>query len=130
YLDRLAEQTLTALGGADTLQDRVRGVLFSELSEGVPPLDRVGRALGMSARRLQRGLRLEGTTFAAVLTQLRQDMAGPLLRDGQLSVAEGAFLLGYQDPRPFPRAFPRGCGGSPPAYPPPPRQATPRPHPA
>src|SRR5262249_41907155 len=32
YLDRLAEQTLTTLGGGDTLRDRVRGVLFSELS--------------------------------------------------------------------------------------------------
>src|SRR5262245_66003368 len=56
YLDRLGEQILTALGGEDTLQDRVRGVLFSELSEGVPSLDRVGRVLGMSVRTLQRGL--------------------------------------------------------------------------
>jgi len=116
YLDRLAEQTLTAVGGADTLQDRVRGVLFSELSEGVPPLDRVGRVLGMSARRLQRGLRLEGATFAGVLTQLRQDMAGPLLGDGQLAVAEVAFLLGYQDPSAFQRAFRRWSGRSPRAY--------------
>ena len=116
YLDRLAEQTLTALGGATTLQTRVRRVLFAELSEGVPTVDRVGRVLGLSARRLQRGLRLEGTTFAAVLTQLRHDMAGPLLRDGQLAVAEVAFLLGYQDPSAFQRAFRRWAGSSPRAY--------------
>ena len=54
-------------------------------------MDRVDRVLGMSARRLQPGLRLDGTTFAAVLTQLRHDMAGPLLRDGQQAVTEVAF---------------------------------------
>jgi len=113
YLDRLAEQTLTALGGQDTLQDRVRAALFSELSEGVPSLDHVGRGLGMSGRTLQRELRQEGTTFAAVLTKLRQDMAPSLLRDGQLAVAEVAFLLGYQDPRAFQRAFRRWSGRSP-----------------
>jgi AraC-like DNA-binding protein len=116
YLDHLAEETLASLGGEHTLQDRVRRVLFSELSEGVPSLDRVGRVLGMSARTLQRGLRLEGATFAAVLTQLRQDMAGPLLRDGQLAVAEVGFLLGYQDPSAFQRAFRRWTGRSPRAF--------------
>jgi len=113
YLDRLAEQTLTALGGQDTLQDRVRAALFSELSEGVPSLEHVGRSLGMSGRTLQRELRQEGTTFAAVLTKLRQDMAPSLLHDGQLAVAEVAFLLGYQDPRAFQRAFRRWSGCSP-----------------
>jgi AraC-like DNA-binding protein len=116
YLDRLAEQTLTALGDANTLQNRVRQALLSDLSAGVPTLDRLGRVLGMSARTLQRGLHLEGTTFAAVLTQLRQDMAAPLLRDGQLAVAEVAFLLGYRDPSAFQRAFRRWTGRSPRAY--------------
>jgi AraC-like DNA-binding protein len=116
YLDRLAEQALTQLARQETLGDRVRGVLFSELSEGLPTLDRVGRVLGMSARTLQRGLRLEGTTFAAVLTQLRQDMAPPLLEDGHLAVAEVAFLLGYEDPGAFQRAFRRWSGRSPRAF--------------
>jgi AraC-like DNA-binding protein len=116
YLDRLAEQILTTLGGEATLRDRVREVLFAELSEGVPTLDRVGRHLGMSGRTLQRGLRLEGATFAGVLAQLRQDMARPLLRDGRLAVAEVAFLLGYQDPSAFQRAFRRWSGCSPRAF--------------
>jgi AraC-like DNA-binding protein len=116
YLDRLAEQTLSALGGQDTVRDRVRAVLFSKLSEEVPSLERAGRSLGMSGRTLQRELRHEGTTFAAVLAELRQDMARPLLRDGQLAVAEVGFLLGYQDPRAFQRAFRRWSGQSPRAF--------------
>src|SRR3546814_5934242 len=36
YLDGLAEQILAALGAERTLRDRVRRVLWSELSEGGP----------------------------------------------------------------------------------------------
>jgi AraC-like DNA-binding protein len=116
YLDRLAEQVLSSLGAERTIHDRVRRVLWSELSDGVLDLDRVARLLGMSARTLQRRLRREGTTFAAVLARLRKDMAGPLLRDGQLAVSEVAFLLGYEDPSSFQRAFRRWSGCSPRAF--------------
>ena len=82
YLDHLAEQRLAALGGEHTLHDQVRRRLWSALSAGVPSLEGVGRGLGMSPRTLQRRLREEGTTFSAVLTQLRHDLALPLLGDG------------------------------------------------
>jgi AraC-like DNA-binding protein len=116
YLDRLAEQTLSALGSERTMQDRLRRVLWTDLSAGEAHLDRVARLLGMSPRALQRRLREEGTTFATVLTKLRQDMAQPLLRDGRLAVAEVAFLLGYEDPSSFQRAFRRWSGVSPRAF--------------
>jgi AraC-like DNA-binding protein len=116
YLDRLADQTLSALGTERTTQDRVRRVLWTDLSAGDAHLDRTARLLGMSARALQRRLREEGTTFAAVLTKLRQDMAQPLLRDGRLAVSEVAFLLGYEDPSSFQRAFRRWSGISPRAF--------------
>jgi AraC-like DNA-binding protein len=116
YLDHLAEQILTSLGAEHTIRDRVRRLLWSSLSDGVPDLDDVARRLGMSARTLQRRLRDEGTTFAAVLTGFRQDMARPLLRDGRLAVSEVAFLLGYEDPSSFQRAFRRWSGRSPRAF--------------
>ena len=116
YLDPLAAQRLAVLGGQDTLRDRVRQVLWSALSAGVPALEGVGRGLGLSPRTLQRRLRAEGTTFSAVLTQLRHDLALPLLRDGRLAVAEVAFLLGYEDPSAFHRAFRRWARRSPRAF--------------
>src|SRR5215475_10405603 len=116
YLDQLAEQLLAALGGGDTLRDQVCRLLWSELSAGVPGLEGVGRVLGMSPRTLQRRLREEGTTFRAVLTQVRHDLARPLLGDGRLAVAEVAFLLGYEDPSAFHRAFRRWSGRSPRAF--------------
>jgi AraC-like DNA-binding protein len=116
YLDRLAEQVLASVGGEGTLRERVRRALWSELSEGVPALPRLARTLGMSDRTLQRQLREEGTTFAALLTELRREMAPPLLLDGRLAVSEVAFLLGYEDPSAFRRAFHRWFGRSPRAY--------------
>jgi AraC-like DNA-binding protein len=116
YLDRLAEQILATVGSERTLRDEVRRVLWSELAEGVPALAGVARTLGMSDRTLQRQLRKEGMSFAALLTELRRDLAPGLLRDGQLAVSEVAFLLGYEDPSAFRRAFHRWFGRSPRAY--------------
>jgi AraC-like DNA-binding protein len=116
YLDHLAEQILTSLGAEHTIRDRVRRLLWSSLSDGVPDLDDVARRLGMSGRTLQRRLRDEGATFGAVLSGFRQDMARPLLRDGRLAVSEVAFLLGYEDPSSFQRAFRRWSGRSPRAF--------------
>jgi AraC-like DNA-binding protein len=116
YLDSLAEQTLASVGGEGTLRERVRRALWAELSEGVPSLPRLARTLGMSDRTLQRQLREEGTTFLALLEDLRREMAPSLLRDGRLSVSEVAFLLGYEDPSAFTRAFRRWFGRSPRAY--------------
>src|SRR5262249_10540675 len=113
YLDLLAAQLLAALGGEDTLRDQVRRLLWSALSAGVPSLEGVGRVLGMSPRTLQRRLRAEGTTFSAGPPQVRHGLAGPLLGDGRVAVAEGAFLLGYEDPSAFHRAFRRWSGRSP-----------------
>jgi len=113
YLDRLADQALATLGSERTVRERVRRVLWSELAEAVPSLDGVAKALGASARTLQRQLREEQTTFAAVLAELRRELAPSLLRDGRLAVSEVAFLLGYEDPSAFQRAFRRWFGQSP-----------------
>jgi AraC-like DNA-binding protein len=113
YLETLADQVLATVGTERTLRERVRRALWAELSERPPSLEEVARGLGMSSRTLQRQLRREGTTFAAVLTELRREMAPALLRDGQHGVSEVAFLLGYEDASAFRRAFQRWFGRSP-----------------
>ena len=113
YLETLADQVLAAVGTEQTLRERVRRALWAELSESAPGLEAVARTLGMSARTLQRQLHREGTTFAALLTTLRREMAPALLRDGRYGVSEVAFLLGYEDPSAFRRAFQRWFGRSP-----------------
>jgi AraC-like DNA-binding protein len=116
YLEHVADQAVAALSTKLTIADRVRRTLWSGLSGGVPDATFVASSLGVSVRTLQRQLRAERTSFAAVLNQLRQEMAQPLLRDGGFSVAEVGFLLGYEDPGAFRRAFRRWHGVSPRAF--------------
>lgn len=116
YLENLAGQVLSTLGLERTIRDQVRRVLWQELSEGAPDLGGAARWLGLSARTLQRRLREEGTTFGAVLAELRQEMAQALLGDGRLAVSEVAYLLGYEDVASFQRAFRRWFGISPRAF--------------
>jgi AraC-like DNA-binding protein len=113
YLETLAEQKLASLGAERTLRERVHRELWAELSERTPTVEAIARALGMSARTLQRQLRQEGTTFAKLLTDLRREMPPALLRDGRHGVSEVAFLLGYEDPSAFRRAFHRWFARSP-----------------
>jgi AraC-like DNA-binding protein len=113
YLDTLADQQLASIGKERTLSERVFRVLWAELSERTPTLEGVARTLGVSPRTLQRQLRQEGTTFAKLLAQIRREMAPALLRDGRHGVSEVAFLLGYEDPSAFRRAFQRWFSRSP-----------------
>jgi AraC-like DNA-binding protein len=113
YLETLADQKLASIGAERSLRERVRRALWSELSERTPTLESVARGLGVSARTLQRQLRQEGVSFAKLLAELRREMAPSLLRDGQHGVSEVAFLLGYEDPSAFRRAFQRWFGRSP-----------------
>jgi len=110
YLETLADQKLASLGAERSLRERVHRALWAERT---PTLEAVARTLGLSARTLQRQLRQEGTTFAKLLTDLRREMAPALLRDGRYGVSEVAFLLGYEDPSAFRRAFHRWFARSP-----------------
>ena len=116
YLDRLARAVLSERHAGSTIRDQVRHLLWTEMNESPPDIERIARRLAMTPRTLQRRLRQEETSFAAVLEELRRDMAPSLLREGRMSVSEVAFLLGYEDPSSFQRAFRRWFGLSPRAF--------------
>lgn len=114
YLEDLAATTLKSLGAPnESFVDTMRRTLWSELHGGRPNLRRTASALGISARTLQRRLREHGTSFSALLEELRRELAGDLLADKKLAVSDVAFLLGYSEPSAFQRAFRRWRGVSP-----------------
>lgn len=114
YLEELAGSTLTSLGAPnENFVDTVRRALWSELPGGRPNLWRTASGLGISARTLQRRLRENGTSFSAVLEELRRELSGELLADKKLAVSDVVFLLGYSEPSAFQRAFRRWRGVSP-----------------
>jgi len=94
-----------------TCVDQVRAVLVEGLSSGPPPAAKLARELGMSERSLRRALADEGTTYRALLDDLRREAALELLESNR-SVTEAAFLLGFSETSALSRAFRRWYGTS------------------
>jgi AraC-like DNA-binding protein len=115
-LERYAERLLDRLHPARTWSARVAELLGRALCDGNPGLGRVARQLGVSQRSLQDRLRREGTSYQAVLDSVRKQLATAHLLEGELSLAEIAFLLGYADQSAFTHAFRKWTGTSPTRY--------------
>jgi AraC-like DNA-binding protein len=92
---------------------RVRTSLMEALPSGQGDVKSVASRLGMSARSLQRKLGVEGTSFQVELQGLRARLAQNYLLGTGHSSAEISFLLGYDDPNSFIRAFHDWTGTTP-----------------
>ena len=86
-----------------TLRER----LLQSLHDAVPKMSAIARAMGMSARTLQRRLNGEGTSFERILDDVRRDTALQHLVNPSISSYEIAGLVGFTEPSPFFRAFRR-----------------------
>lgn len=93
-----------------SFRERVRACLMEMLASGQYSKAAVASRLAVSGRTLQRRLQDEGTNFRAVLDELREELALHYLQNSDYSTAEIAFLLGYEEPNSFFRAF-RGWTG-------------------
>lgn len=82
----------------------------------MPSLDTVARELHLAPRTLRRHLEREGTSFRALLDQVRQSLAEELLLTAQMKLSEIAERLGYTEPAAFVSAFKRWKKMSPSAY--------------
>jgi AraC-like DNA-binding protein len=116
YLEAHAARLQARVPDRPALSARVREALVENLSEGEPEQAALARRLGMSERTLQRRLRDEDTTFAALLDEARAGLARAYLSDPRLAIFEVAYLLGYSEPSAFNRAFRRWTGQSPRDY--------------
>ncbi|MEO1612949.1 MAG: helix-turn-helix transcriptional regulator, partial [Pseudomonadota bacterium] len=74
------------------------------------------RALGLSARSLQRALAAEGRTFSEVVAETRAAAAVRMLRDEALSLGQIGFLCGYADQAHFTRSFRAAIAATPGAF--------------
>jgi AraC-like DNA-binding protein len=113
YLGRHAQALEAKLTDRSTVAARVRQQLLERIRDGEPEQNTLARHLGLGERTLQRRLRDEGTTFAALVDDVRLQLARMYLQDPALAIFEIAFLLGYSEPSAFQRAFRRWTGTSP-----------------
>jgi len=73
----------------------------------------IAHRLGLGQRTLARRLNDEGLTFSALLGRLRRDLADRYLADGDTSISQIAWLLGYQEVSAFSKAYKRWTGKAP-----------------
>lgn len=105
---RLADLELDA-----PASERVRAVLLELLPAGRSSMGEVAGELAMSTRTLHRRLAAEDTTYQRILDGTREALARHYLSDRNLSAAEIAFLLGYEETSSFYRAFHQWTGETP-----------------
>jgi AraC-like DNA-binding protein len=113
---RLNDQVLTTylakLEKTDIIP-RVKAGIIDQLQSGDVTDEKVAKAIGMSARSLQRQLNRSNTTFRTLLDEIRKDLALNYLRDPSIELSEIAFLLGFSEQSAFSRSFKRLTGRSP-----------------
>ena len=97
----------------DSMAAQVRRQLAQGLANGPITLGQVAQRLHLSERSLQRRLDEEGTRFAALVDEVRRELALRYIADDRLALGEVAYLLGFAEPSPFHRAFKRWTGTTP-----------------
>jgi len=107
------QRRLAELDAGSSTSDRVRAALVELLPGGAASIEAVAARLGASSRTLQRRLKDEGQTFQDVLARTREELADHYLGSTALSSAEISFLLGFEDPNSFFRAFHAWTGTTP-----------------
>jgi len=111
-----ADHLLAELAPGDSLVERVRGHILSTLRGGPAGAADTAAQMHMTRRTLTRRLRHEGTSFTALLEDVRRHTAAHYLQTTEHSVEDIAFLLGFSESSPFVRAFKRWTGLAPMAY--------------
>jgi AraC-like DNA-binding protein len=104
------------LGPTPRKQDVVRDVrklVIDRLAKGTLQFDAVAAELNMSSKTLERRLAGSGTTFSALLDDIRNALAKRYLSDTDLRLDQIAYLTGYSEPAALVRAFKRWTGTTP-----------------
>lgn len=96
----------------ETLTDALKSYLLM-FSYDIPKAKEAAQTFGMSERTLRRKLSEEGSSFQAVLDDVRFDKAKHWLGESQLSIELIALKLGYQEAAAFNHAFKRWSAQSP-----------------
>ncbi|GMR05996.1 MAG: AraC family transcriptional regulator [Gammaproteobacteria bacterium] len=110
--DQVMISYLARLDKDDIIQ-QVKVAIIDQLPSGNVTDDSVSEAVYTSKRSLQRKLHEKGTTFKAILTEVREDLALKYIYDRTLTLTEISFMLGFSEMSSFSRAFKRWTGESP-----------------
>ena len=115
YLLSRCEEDLRAAAGSIPAELAVRQALLAN-PERLPGLSEIAADQHVSPRTLIRRLKRGGTSYKAIVEEVRRTLATDHLLHTDLRVASIAARLGYRDPSNFGRAFRAWFGTSPGRY--------------
>ncbi len=115
FAQQQCEELLAILDTQNDLQDQVHSLL-THTPGYMPSQEEVAKQLGLSSRSLSRQLAQRNTSFQKILNHQRQKLAMGYLCNRDRSIEEVAYLLGYESPPNFTRAFKRWTGLTPMKY--------------
>ncbi|MEG3162438.1 AraC family transcriptional regulator [Sphingomonas sp. LB2R24] len=98
--------------GASTAE-RVRAALLEALPSGQVSMEVVSSKLALSKRTMQRRIGAEGKSYQQILNETRVELARHYLERTEITVPEISFLLGFDEPNSFYRAFRLWTGATP-----------------
>lgn len=107
------EKELSRQWEDSSLGSQVKAAVKTLAAGRRPQLEDVAQELRTSPRTLQRRLIEEGHTFRRLLEEARRELAHHYLVHSPLDIHEVAYLVGYDDPNSFSRAFHKWEGSSP-----------------
>ncbi|MEN8320022.1 AraC family transcriptional regulator [Acinetobacter junii] len=111
-LARYEAECQQLLARRDTMSSYARQIRDHLLMQSVhfPVIKDMAQQMGVNTKTLQRRLANEGTSYKAIVDNVREDLATDLLNTKNLSMDEIAELLGYSEVSSFARAFKRWKG--------------------
>lgn len=104
-LEQQANSLLTVLPNGDQFEQAFYKYLLRAMQDGKPTIEEIAAYMKLSARTLHRRLQEREMEFKPLLQRTRQQLAKQYLKDGRLTLAEIALLLGYSEQSAFTRAF-------------------------
>lgn len=121
HRDKLAHDAVvgylaTITTGEPRTISSVRTLVRQLLPSGTVTLDLVAEQLNLHPKALQRRLAGDGATFAAIVDEVRRELAQRYLRDTRITLAHLARELGYAEQSVLTRSCHRWFGSGPAAY--------------
>ena len=107
------KRSLSRIDRSTPLSERVQSLLLESLPSGEASIDVIARRLGLSSRTLQRRLKPESISFKQIVRDTREKLARHYLTKTELGYAEISFLIGFEEPSSFFRAFREWTGVTP-----------------
>jgi AraC-like DNA-binding protein len=115
-LEGYAQEVLSRLQADDSHANKVKRVIVNVLRGESPTIGMIASRVNMSVRNLQLKLKEEGTSYSALLSEGRKELAQAYLKDRDVPIDEIAYLLGFSESSVFHRTFKRWTGTTPGIY--------------